>query len=287
LIKVSIIIPTFSRNILLEKLLRSLVKQNVSEYKNIEVIVVDNNKKNVAKSIVDSFSFRYLHEKKAGVSYARNKAAHEAKGLYLCFLDDDEVIGENFIEEIMKFEGNIAIGKTVLEYQDKKPAWITSKIENYLSKIDYGEKKRSLKKNEWITAGNLIIDKCTFFNVGEFDTKIQRVGNKLIGNEDIILKKNVEIAGFRVEYLPKIIVKHYVPEERTKLIWLKRRAFYQGVSNSLFDKKFKRLNQEDMVANKKKRIKICNLVLKFKKFLPQKLLNSITLLKYSSVGYLR
>jgi len=158
--ELSIIIPTYNRNEYLKDLLNSIKKQNLE---NIEVIIVDNTFNNNALKIKEEYKdFIFVHEVKPGVSNARNLGALKATGNKLCFLDDDEEIEEGFIASALEFNGKVAIGKTNLNYLSEKPSWIDSKLENYLSKIDYGEKEKFLKNGEWITAGNLIIKKDCF-----------------------------------------------------------------------------------------------------------------------------
>lgn len=290
MIKFSIIIPTFSRNKLLNKLLESIILNNSTYEKNknlFEIIVVDNNKDKKAKYITNKYKdICYIHEKKEGVSFARNSGAKKATGKYLIFLDDDEYIDKFYLKEVLKFSGTAAIGKTELYYEEEKPKWIISKLENYFSKINYGKKSFILNKNHWITAGNLILTKEYFHKIGGFNTKIQRVGTTLLGNEDIILKKELELNNINIEYIPNMKVFHFVPKERTKFKWLKKRAYYQGVSDKVFHKLYN-INTNKIECKNNFIIKICNFVLLFKKFIPFFLLNSILILKYSKLGYLK
>ncbi len=95
---VSVVIPVFNRQELLNKAIELLTKQT---YKNFEVIVVDDgstlpivvNEGN----IIDVKLFRY--SKNRGPGYARQIGRANAKGEYICYLDSDDFWSENFLEE--------------------------------------------------------------------------------------------------------------------------------------------------------------------------------------------
>ncbi len=254
--KVSIIIPTFNRNKLLLKLLDSIVMNPFYRKEKFEIIVVDNNLNKEALEIVSLFKeCVYLHEPAAGVSYARNAGAKVAKCKYLYFLDDDEEIEIGALKEVLSIiqkekEEFMYIGKTSLKYEINKPNYIHSLIDNYLSKIDYGTEYKVLNSKEWITAGNLLVTKETFIKVGGFNTSLQRVGDILTGNEDIILKKEFEKLNIKAKYSPYLCVVHFIPKERLTKEWLRERAFYQGYSNYKFNELYN-LNKSEELLRKK------------------------------------
>lgn len=289
---ISIIIPTFSRNKLLDILLSSITKNKDFFIDSMEVIVVDNNPERDAEPIVKEYkkfqNVVYIHEPISGVSYARNKGAKYACGKYLCFIDDDEEITENFLSELsslVKRGGQAYIGKTSLKYEDNvKPSWISSKIENYLSKIDYGSEYREIQENEWITAGNLLVSKELFDSIGGFNYKVQRKGFTLTGNEDIILKREIEKRAVPIFYEPKLDILHFVPKERSTIEWLKERAYYQGVSDYEYDLIFEQFTPSKLT---KKKIMIaafsCALIFPFYTLTFK---NSLLIARESRKGYL-
>lgn len=254
--KISIVIPTFARNKLLFKLIDSITMNPFFNKNIFELIIVDNNQNKEALEVVSLFNeCKYLHEPAAGVSYARNAGANLAKSKYIYFLDDDEEIDIGTLKELLTIidtekEEFIYIGKTILKYEVKKPEYIHSFIENYLSKIDYGPNEKILNKNEWITAGNLLVRKETFLKIGGFNTSLQRVGHIPIGNEDIILKKEFEKLNIKTKYKPYLAVTHFIPKERLAKDWLMERAFYQGYSNFKFNEIYN-LNKSEELLRKK------------------------------------
>lgn len=94
--KVSVIIPTFGRALLLRRAIASCINQN---YNNLEIIVVDDNglgekSQLETEKVISEFSkskIKYFPlEKNRGGAYARNYGAEMSDGEYLCFLDDDD-----------------------------------------------------------------------------------------------------------------------------------------------------------------------------------------------------
>lgn len=109
---VSVVIPTYSRPINLDRAITSVLKQT---YSPIEIIVVDDNNPNtkerqetetMMKKYRDCVSVNYIqHEKNKNGSAARNTGLRIAKGVYITFLDDDDEIEPAKIEkQIEKLE---------------------------------------------------------------------------------------------------------------------------------------------------------------------------------------
>lgn len=107
---VSIVMPTYKRSVFLERALISLINQT---YKNIEIIVVDDNAKyledrNKTRKVLDKFKIDsriVVIENKInlGGSLSRNEGIRVAKGKYISFLDDDDEYELNKIEKQIRF----------------------------------------------------------------------------------------------------------------------------------------------------------------------------------------
>lgn len=89
---VTIIIPTFNRENIIQRTLNSLVRQT---YIDFEVIVVDDGSTDKTKEVVDEYlailKIRYFWiENFGGPSKARNLGIKMSKGRYIAFLDSDD-----------------------------------------------------------------------------------------------------------------------------------------------------------------------------------------------------
>src|SRR5690625_1857772 len=106
---VSVIIPTYKRPRMLTRALKSVLMQT---YKNIEVIIVDDNDENseyrkqtinFMKEYKSNPIIKYIkHKKNKGGSEARNTGIYKATGKYISFLDDDDEYMPTKIEKQVK-----------------------------------------------------------------------------------------------------------------------------------------------------------------------------------------
>ena len=118
---VSIIIPTYNRADYLERAIKSVLNQT---YKNLEIIIIDDNSKDNTKIKVLSFNSKkiryYRNLTNCGAPFSRNRGIDLSKGEYINFLDDDDILFRKKVElQVKKF----------LESKDKKLGVITSDVE--------------------------------------------------------------------------------------------------------------------------------------------------------------
>ena len=96
---VSLIIPIYNCEKYLRKCLRSVVAQT---YRNLEIILVDDGSSDRSGVICDKFARNdsrivVIHKKNGGVSHARNDGINVAKGEWICFIDGDDYVGQDYI----------------------------------------------------------------------------------------------------------------------------------------------------------------------------------------------
>lgn len=88
---VSVVIPTFNREKLIERSVRSVLNQT---YKQLEVIVVDDASADHTEDVIQKIEdtrIRYIRLKEnSGANYARNVGVKTAKGRYVAFNDSDD-----------------------------------------------------------------------------------------------------------------------------------------------------------------------------------------------------
>lgn len=101
--RVSIIVPIYNCELYIKKCLTSIINQT---YKNIEIIVVndgstDNSVSIIKELMVKDKRIKLLNQKNSGVSIARNKGLENSKGNYVLFIDSDDWIEKNCIEDLV------------------------------------------------------------------------------------------------------------------------------------------------------------------------------------------
>ena len=101
--KVSVIVPVYNVEKYLVKCLDSIINQT---YKDIEIILVDDGSTDNSGKICDKYALKderiyVIHNSNSGVSYARNCGINKAKGKYILFIDSDDFIDKNYVQELM------------------------------------------------------------------------------------------------------------------------------------------------------------------------------------------
>lgn len=123
--KISIVIPVYNVEAYIIDCLQSVAAQAVSD--NIECILVDDcgndNSMSLAQRFIDAYKgpihfviFHHGHNK--GLSEARNTAMREAKGEYIYFLDSDDMITPDCMEEMCRLIGKYPSVDMVISNND-------------------------------------------------------------------------------------------------------------------------------------------------------------------------
>lgn len=90
--KVSVIIPTYNSKKFLCAAIDSVLSQS---YDNYEIVVVDDGSTDNTQQLMNEYignnKIRYIRQRNRGVSAARNLGATKSDGIYLCFLDSDDL----------------------------------------------------------------------------------------------------------------------------------------------------------------------------------------------------
>lgn len=103
MIKVSVIVPVYNVESYLEKCLQSLVQQSLQE---IEIIAVNDGSTDASQSILEQFQTQFptkikvFQKENGGLSDARNYGIDRASGEFLAFVDSDDYVSENMMEEM-------------------------------------------------------------------------------------------------------------------------------------------------------------------------------------------
>ncbi|ABN07594.1 glycosyl transferase, family 2 [Methanocorpusculum labreanum Z] len=99
---ISVIVPVYNVEPYLKTCIDSILKQT---YRNLEIILVASTSIDNSVVICDSYlqvdsRLQVLHTEPQGLSAARNIGVSMASGTYLCFVDSDDFISQNFVETL-------------------------------------------------------------------------------------------------------------------------------------------------------------------------------------------
>jgi len=123
---ISIIIPT--RGDRPKPLVRLLESIYQSDYKDFEVLIINDGGPLIEQSIHSYSGLTiFSNKKQRGLAFSRSRGTELAKGHYLLFIDDDNVIAKNMIDLLINtldtYSQIAAIGPHTYYYTDKQKQW--------------------------------------------------------------------------------------------------------------------------------------------------------------------
>jgi len=206
--KISVVVPTRNRANLLKRCLKSLKNQ---DYRNFEVIVIDDGSKDGTKKIAKQFEkeldLKYVFQENKGSAASRNLGIKKAKGRIVAFIDDDCLASKKWLEMInrtlVKVEG--VEGKTVSDNG-------ITPFSHYIKNIRGGQ----------YPTCNIAYRKKALEKVGGLDEKFA-----IPFREDSDLAFSILERGGKIEFASQALVNHpHFEESWLKALRRKRRFFY-------------------------------------------------------------
>ncbi|AAZ24772.1 glycosyltransferase [Colwellia psychrerythraea] len=201
---VSIIMATYNSEKFLRETLDSICCQT---YGNWELIITDDSSTDNTSDILRDYSERYnnifysINEVNQGAAISRNKCISQAKGMYIAFIDSDDLWAHNKLEKHIHFiaEHNSAISFTSYELMNENGIplgkYVDANIPPVLTYNDMLRKKATIGCSTVILSSKL---------VGEFKMPLLRTGQDYA--TWLLLLKKVEVA----HHFPKVLTKYRV-----------------------------------------------------------------------------
>lgn len=238
---VSICIITYQRPVGLQRLLEGINQLSFQriEAPEIEVIVVDNDNKGLAREICQELEPRFKWkiktgiEKQRGIAFARNKsialASEDAD--FVAILDDDEVPEPSWLESLLltakQYNSDIVTGPVVpyFPHHDAK-SWVVKGQFFASPRYETGEHRPVAFTN------NVLVKARVFKKLNPvFDNRLA-----LIGSSDSYLFMNLHKAGYKIIWSDEAVVKEWIPLSRTNLKWILLRGYRTWSDHSSFEK---------------------------------------------------
>ncbi len=244
---ISVIIPTHSPNYnRLQKTLNGLKSQTLSQEK-WELIVIDNltpDPNYIYKFDYSWHSYtKIIREDRLGLTRARIAGIKASKGNYLVFVDDDNVLDTNYLNNVIEIFQNHPYlgaigGKSLPEFETKPEPWVKD-FWVCLALRDLGEKVQIYSFDELSTkdkqhpsfapigAGMALQSKAAQFYVDSIAENasrlsLDRTGKSLQSGGDCDINLTLLEAGWAVGYFPQLQLTHLISANRLTKDYLAR-----------------------------------------------------------------
>ena len=260
-ILVSIIMPVYNSEKYLREALNSIKKQS---YENIEIILVDDGSQDSSPEICDLFAredprFKVIHQKNSGPSAARNKGLDEAKGEYVTFVDNDDVLHKDFVKILCHLcndnDCDIALTRIKAFYDGESLP--QDKIEQQLCYVNARELSERLLDMTW---DGIAVTMAKVFKRSLFDD-LRFNEERIIGDDDstmylVYWKAQKAVLIDRPLYFYRSKRKGSITHSNYKLTWLtgveafkERMDFYQSENEKILYAKAMRTYCRRMAEN--------------------------------------
>ena len=246
LMRISVILPTKDRGPDVDLTLDALVAQDLPA-RDYEVLIVDNASADENARALRSWcdrhpdQLRYVREPEPGLNRARNAGVAAATGEVLAFLDDDAIPATDWLTQLLRvFDARPqtwAVGGRIRsQFTAPPPSWLDDRCALYLSDFDRGDALTALHYDDYPRGANMAFRRGAFDRCGPFAPCLDRRGDLLLSNGDIEMCYRIELAGYEVVYAPHASVQHLIRGDRLSHGWFRRRAYWQGRSQALFER---------------------------------------------------
>ena len=96
---ISVVVPIYNMQNKISRCIESIINQT---YRNIEIVLIDDGSTDdsgiICKKYLHDNRIKYIRIENGGVSNARNVGISNSNGKYICFVDSDDYVENNFIE---------------------------------------------------------------------------------------------------------------------------------------------------------------------------------------------
>jgi glycosyltransferase involved in cell wall biosynthesis len=217
--KISVVIPTYNRSTYVTKAIDSVLAQSYRDY---EIIVVDDGSTDNTCEVLKSYMNKicYIYQENAGVSATRNRGVRESKGLYLAFLDSDDLwypeklelqvkhIQDNDAENVISFHG---VEWFVQKLEEKEllrrcesVKWPRVSTDGYVK-----DPVLDVAEGAYFSLGTMLCCKSTFLKIGFFCEELSA------GEDEEWISRAAMRLRFR--YLPQPYLKILYHKAKTNL----------------------------------------------------------------------
>lgn len=233
----SIVLCTRNRSRLLREALESFLGVEFPP-EAFELCVVDNNSSDDTRDVIAAFAARApfavhnIFEPRPGLSVARNRAVREARGEYLFFTDDDQLVDRGILREYQRVStthrARVLQGAIDLTFPAGRPSWLHGPLDVWFGRTrDIPEGPATID----LFGGNMVFHRALFESVLTFR---EDLGKGAAGySEDSEISRRLRAHGETVVFAPTAVIYHVIDADRATATFLRANAYNKGYSDGV------------------------------------------------------
>lgn len=234
--RASVVICTHAPNVaLLTRAIDAIVPQ-LTRTDAVELLIVDNASPSPVRDIpaCKQNGVRVVLEPRLGLTAARERAAHEAMGDVVVFVDDDNILGSDYLECAIEIFGDerIAVmsGRVEPEYEAPPPPWLHAHEGALAIRRPAGRAVRLVEgfqySDDFPIGAGMIVRRSVlieYFAAAARGVRIEgRRGAELLAGEDTDLALFAIAQGNRVGCCGRLRLRHVIPRSRMTVPYIIR-----------------------------------------------------------------
>lgn len=182
-----------------------------------------------------NLAFRMIARKLGGLSEARNLALNEARHPLVLYLDADAMARPDWAARLVRVfsqeQGVAIVGSRILPgWPGKPPLWAKARVvSDQYSMLDLGPETKPWHR---VVGAAFGLDMDKLGDRMRFDPTLGRRKGKLFSGEESEFCARAAKQGHAIRYVGSAVVRHEVPEERTRLVWIVKRLYYAGLGRA-------------------------------------------------------
>jgi glycosyltransferase involved in cell wall biosynthesis len=239
--EISVIIPTRNRATFLADNIASLCRQSLAPER-FEICIINNGSSDATAAVVEAeirahsrHRIFMVDEPEIGLSIARNRGVKETKAPFVAMGDDDATMPPDWCERFLSHFATRGerlakvAGEILPVWAAPRPAWLTDGMLPLLS-ASTGLEPIPRFSDDPLMEGNSCYRRAALLEAGGFPRTLGRSGNQLLSGDHIV-DHLMALQGWKLYYDPAIVLHHVIHADRLTPEWMRRRYFWQGVSD--------------------------------------------------------
>lgn len=147
---ISVMIPVYNAQKHIGKCIESLLKQT---YTNIQIVIVNDGSKDDSQIICEEYArkdkrIKLVNQPNGGEGAARNTGLKEADGKYLCFVDADDYVKEDFVENFYNLHKKYNAELSICGFTELKGEEVINETSGNLEQLNQAQAMEKLLKED-------------------------------------------------------------------------------------------------------------------------------------------